>query len=75
MNKCHLFVIVSLLLNNFILDYLYVELLVPAVSEKSTTDNQNSGSSDQRFIEILTALAPVALDFLGNLLGSMYIQI
>jgi hypothetical protein len=47
---------------------------VAAMSEKNTIDNENSVSSNQRFIEALTAFAPVALDILGNLLGvtSMY---
>jgi hypothetical protein len=45
---------------------------VAAISEKNTIDNENSVSSDQRFIELLTALAPVAGQILGGLLGSMY---
>ncbi len=41
---------------------------------KNTGVNENSAPSEQRFIEFLTALAPVVSSLLGNLLGgnSMY---
>jgi hypothetical protein len=47
---------------------------VGAISEKNTVVNENSASSEQRFVELLRALAPVVSSLLGNLLGgnSMY---
>ncbi len=37
---------------------------------KNTVVNENSASSEQRFVEFLPALAPVVSSLLGNLLGS-----
>jgi hypothetical protein len=47
---------------------------VEAISEKNTVVNENSASSEERFVEFLKALAPVVSSLLGNLLGdnSMY---
>ena len=42
--------------------------LVTAISERYTSENDGSGN--QRFIEMLAQLAPVALNLLGNLFGT-----
>jgi hypothetical protein len=44
--------------------------LVTAISERYSTENDGSGSGNQRFIEMLAQLAPVALNLLGNLFGN-----
>ncbi len=50
--------------------YIYYLKLVTAISEKNTIENENFESSNQRFIQLLTELAPVALNLLGNLFGT-----
>lgn len=50
------------------LNYSLIEL-VAAISERYTTENDDSESGNKRFVEMLAELAPVALNLLGNLFG------
>jgi hypothetical protein len=44
--------------------------LVTVISEKYTIANDNSESGNQRFAELIAEFAPLALNLLGNLLGT-----
>ena len=44
-------------------------ILVTAISERYSTDDDQSETSDHRFLQLLAQLAPMAMNLLGGLFG------
>lgn len=44
-------------------------ILVTAISERYSTDDDQSETSDHRFLQLLAQLAPIAMNLLGGLFG------
>jgi hypothetical protein len=68
--KCYSFVIVRYqLIDETSFEYCYFDL-VPAYSEKVLSERMESNKSQKRIAGLIGAVAPLAIDLVGNLLGS-----